>query len=377
MGRLSVAGIRNLKPAEKPYKMFDGRGLYLEVYPNGSKLWRIKYRLAGRESRVSLGRFPEVGLSEARDRTGLIRSGLRRGDSPVRPKRSILFGDVAKEWFGRNYADKRPSTIKNMRSALDRTILPALGHCPIREITRELVIERLLKPMEGHAPKSRNMLCVCGKIFEHAILRGDADVNVPEAVKGFIPEHAVKHVPAIVSGAEIGRLVNGIHRLPDDVHKTLLRLYGYLFVRRGELLNAEWDELDFGNALWTIPAARMKANRPHAVPLAPQAAGLFGSLPRTGSKVFWNGRTGKVINKSNLASILERLGYKGRMSIHGFRAMASTTLNGLGFNGDWIELQLAHAGRGVRAVYNFADHLAERRAMMIAWADHLDSLIVD
>jgi integrase len=379
MPKLTDLRIRGLKPAAKAYKVFDGRGLYLEVYPGGSKIWRLKYKWQGRETRKSLGPWPEITLAEARDETGKIRAGLRRGQRPENPRaKSTLFKDVAKEWFDKNYQPdiKRYNTIRHIKKIVN-DLIKTLGSYKITEITSDLIIKKVLEPLINLLSTAKNTLSCLSNILDYAIILGEIEFNQAKKLVGYLPPIKREHVPSLKSPKELKEFLKRLNEYEINTHSTALKILIYVFVRPNELIKVEWDELDFEKKIWTIPNSRMKMNKSHIVPLSDQVANLFQSLPKINKMVFYNAKRNACMDKNCLVRIIDKLGYHGKASLHGFRATASTLLNQLGYNSDWIEHQLAHVSSGVRAVYNFADFLRERSRMMQDWADHVDRLAAD
>jgi integrase len=384
--------IENAKPQAKSYKLFDGKGLYIEVAPTGARWWRFKYRIAGKEKRISLGVYPDVGLKDARDRLDDVRKQLASNIDPSeqrKAKKAVLveaaentFEVIAREWFAlnlprwqSNYGDK---TIRRLES----NIFPWLGARPLRDVTAPDLLA-VLRRIESRSANdtAHRALQDCGRIFRYAIATARADRDPSRDLAGALAPITVRHYPTIIDPKGVGALLRSIETYTGSfVTKCALRLAALVFVRPGELRQAEWSEFNFDKAEWRIPADRMKMRSPHIVPLARQAVEVINELkPLTGNgALLFPGefKKDRPMSENTVNAALRRLGYtRDEMTGHGFRSMASTILNEQGWNRDAIERQLAHSERDVvRAVYNYAEHLPERRRMMQAWADHLDSL---
>ena len=383
--------IRQAKPGERPYNLYDTSGLYLTVAPTGAKWWRVKYRHAGRERRIGLGTYPEVTLAEARRRRDDARAKLRDGIDPGSARRAErvrasiaagnTFATLAAEWL----EEQRPklAAVSHQKNAwLLQQVMPHVGTRPITEITAPDVLAALdrIKARGRHETARRAKQCM-GQVFAFAIEKHRADRNpVAELIRPLVSPKA-KPRAAVTKPEDVGRLLRSIEAFQGQpTTLAALRLAPLVFVRPGELRQAEWSELDLDGAEWRIPAHKMKMREEHIVPLSSQAVAILRALqPITGHVryCFPSIRTpGKVMSENTINAALRSLGFdKDTMSAHGFRAMASTRLNELGWPADVIERQLAHGERNkVRAAYNRAQYLADRRRMMQAWADYLDQL---
>ena len=389
---LTDKAIRAAKHGEKPVRLFDGGGLYLELAPNGGKWWRLKYRFAGKEKRLSLGVYPHVALKQARGRRDDAKRLLANGVDPSEQRKATKaivteraansFEAVGREWFA-SFSKKwvKGHSDKILRR-LERNVFPYLGGRPIAEITsRELLAVLRKVESRGAIETAHRTKQNCSQVFRYAAATGRADRDPTIELRGALAPTSERHHPSITDPKDIGALLRAIDGYEGSpVTKCALRLAPLTFVRPGELRRAEWSEFNLGKAEWRIPAARMKMREPHIVPLSTQAIAVLEELqPLTGrgSYVFPGARTnGRPMSENTVNAALRRLGYgKDEMTGHGFRSMASTHLNEQGWHRDAIERQLAHAERDdVRAAYNFAEHLPERRRMMQAWADYLDAL---
>jgi integrase len=384
--------IENAKPDAKPRRLSDGRGLYLEIAPSGGKWWRFKYRLAGKERRISLGVYPDVGLAEARERREQARKHVAAGLDPGQQRRAEklalaertenTFAAVAQEWFGLFSPKWVETHATKVLGRLENDLVPWLGARPVRDITAPEVLSVLRRiASRGADETARRALQDCGRVFRYAIASGRADRDPTRDLAGALAPRFVVHLPSITEPKAVGALMRAI----DDYQGTFvtrcaLRLAPLVFTRPGELRKAEWAEFDLEKAEWRIPAARMKMREQHIVPLSTQALAILRELqPLTGrfQLVFPSVRSRvRPISDNTVNAALRRLGYaRDEITGHGFRSMASTLLNEQGWNRDAIERQLAHGERdAVRAAYNYAEHLPERRRMMQAWADYLDKL---
>ncbi|MBX5461807.1 MAG: integrase arm-type DNA-binding domain-containing protein [Steroidobacteraceae bacterium] len=385
---LTEAAIRAARPHEKPYKLFDGGGLYLLVTPEGGRWWRLKYRYGGKERGLSLGVYPAVSLRTARERRDEARRLLASGVDPSahrkaeRASRAETFEALAREWLALQQPTLAPATYAKARWLLEAFLLPKLGDRPIHEITPPELLG-VLRGIEsgGIHETAHRAKQLAGRIFRYAIATGRAERDPAADLRGALAPIAARNHAAITEPAKVGallRVIDGYVGQPATMYA--LRLAPLVFVRPGELRAAEWREFDLEAAEWRIPAERMKMREAHLVPLSRQAVAILKELHAftgTGRYLFPSLRTpARPISENTLNAALRRLGYaKDEMTAHGFRAMASTLLNERGFPPDVIELQLAHAERNrVRAAYNRAERLDERRQMMQAWADYLDSL---
>jgi integrase len=400
--KLTEARIRAAKAGPRGRKLADGHGLYLYVSPTDCRSWRYDYTFretdpATGEARpraktLTLGTYPEIGLREAREAHAEARRTLARGISPAAAKREArdappapkgeTFRELAEEFLGRHSRRVRPSTLKVIRSDLERNAFPALGGREAASVRpRELLLA--FSPLEeaGHPGTCNRMIGLCGQIYRYGISTGRDLTDISSGIRTAVPAPPAAPMAAITAPDAFGGLLRAI----DGYHggaeaRGALRLLPYVFVRPAELTGARWAEIDLEAGMWIIPAARMKSGRAHAVPLSAQARALFAGqreLSGGGPYVFPNRRDpSRPMGRQSILLALRKLGYaKGEMTAHGFRAAASTMLNSLGFNPDWIERQLAHAERNpVRAAYNRADYLQERAGMMQDWADHVDGL---
>ncbi len=388
---LTVAKVRNAKPRAKPYKLYDGKGLYLHVMPTGSKLWKLKYTLAKRENCLSFGPYPDTSLAVARRKRTIARQMLADGIDPSKAKKAkreadltqgVTFESIAKEWVDDRLSNWAPSHSSKVIRRLERDIYPRLGNRPIREIgARELLLALRKIVDRGAIETAHRTKQACGQVFRYAVATGRADRDISQDLRGALPPPTRRHLASITDPLEIGGLLRAIDSFSGyDVTKLALQLAPFVFVRPGELRGAEWHEIDLEASVWRISAHRMKTRKVHLVPLSTQSQRILREaydLTGHGRLVFPSIRThDRSISENTLTGALRRLGYTSEeMTTHGFRSMASTLLNELGWNRDAIERQLAHAERdAVRAAYNYAEHLPLRRKMMQSWGDYLDGL---
>jgi len=389
--KLTDVAIRNAKSGPKAKRLFDGGGLYLEISPSGSKLWRLKYRFGGKEKRLALGIYPTITLAEARERRDDARKLLAHGEDPSAAKKAVqaeivanseTFLVVANEWFGKYKGKLSQSSADDILRRLELNIYPFIGNRPIREITtRELniVIERMVK--RGAIETARRQIQKCNQIFRYAIATGRLTTNPAEVLRGSVPPVRENHFASIHDPKGIGALLRDIDNYQGTfVVCCALKLAPLTFVRPGELRGMEWSEVNFDKALWTIPERRMKMGATHLVPLSRQALAILRELHQlTGqwTYAFPGARTKtRCMSENTVNAALRRLGYTSKeMTGHGFRSQAFTTLALNDWDKDHLNVQLAHSkGSKTQRAYDFAKYLRQRKVLMQAWADHLDEL---
>ncbi len=391
---LTDSTIKTAKPGEKPYKLADAGGMYLEVFPNGSRYWRLKYRHAGKEKRLALGVYPLVSLREARGKREEARRLLDAGEDPAasmtkrekkraaRLKAENSFENLAREWWGNSKGHWTPDHAKRIIESLENEVFPALGHRPITEITSPEVLD-VVRAVErrGVLETASRVQQRIKSVFRFAIQTGQAAYNPSAELAGVLMTRKVQHREALSRDA-LPAFVKQLQTYPGTPEvKHALTLLMLTFVRPGELRGARWEEFDLEANVWRIPAERMKMGAPHLVPLSRQALEVLEELrPLTGrfSLLFpgSNDRTRPISENTLNDAIRKRLGFSA--TSHGFRSTASTILNEDGFRPDAIERQLAHAEQNkVRAAYHRTEYLEERTRMMQAWADYLDALKVE
>ena len=376
---LSEMIVRQAKPRDKRYTMSDGRGLILEVHPNGRKYWIVRLWRDGKERRKSVGSYPDVSLKIARERAQELRSA---SPEDGQPKASETFADVALEWLrSRMLPSRKPEYTRTIKVRLEKHILPELGDLRLNAITSGTVLH-LCRGIEGHGTveTAARVRQIVGQVFRYAIATDRADTDPTVALRGALQTRTVKHMATITDPQGIAALMRSIAAYPHFVVRCALQFSALVFCRPGEIRHAEWSEVDLEAAEWRIPAEKMKMGRTHIVPLAKQAVALLEELREGTGRwryVFPSARRdGRPMSENTVRVALRTMGYgNDEMTAHGFRGMASTRLNEMGWAPDVIERQLAHVeGNKVRAAYNHAEYLAERREMMQAWADWLEGL---
>jgi len=386
---LSDASVRNAKSKTKPYKLSDGEGLFLLVTPAGGKYWRFKYHFAGKEKLLALGVYPDVSLSEARDRRTQARKALAAGNDPAEVKKAAkrlgvekshnTFESIAREWHQNRLETWNPEHAAKILKRLERHVFPAVGSRPIADIsTSELLT--VLRKIEQHGSEiAHRMLQISYQIFLFAVVTDRAANNPAASLRGAL-KPVVKSSHAFIKPQELQEYLRKLDNYDGALQtKLALRFLLLTFVRTGELRGAEWSEIDFDKAEWRIPAERMKMKDVHIVPLARQTVALLQEIKQLTGQwrfVFPNQRKpSDIMSENTMLYALYRMGYHSRATGHGFRSTASTILNEHGFARDVIERQLAHSERDkVRAAYNYAQYLPERRKMMQWWADYLDEV---
>ncbi|MFM0453900.1 tyrosine-type recombinase/integrase [Paraburkholderia nemoris] len=387
---LSNLACQNAKhnPEGKGNKLFDGGGLFLELMPSGSKKWRLKFRFDGKENRMSFGDYPTVSLSDARERREAAKKLLAGGTDPGRHRDDVRrreaelsgaqFSVVAREWIDARKALWTEGHAERIRRQLERDIYPDLGRRPISEI-RAAELLAVVRKIEkrGALEVAKKSLQTCGQILRYAVATGRAERDLSVDLRDALTSRPVTPM-ARIDESDLPELLRKIDVYQGEPETRLaLRFLNLTFVRTTELRHAEWSEIDTERAEWRIPAEKMKKRRPHVVPLSRQALAVLEEIrPLTGSGrwVFTSPvRRNQPLSENFVLSALARMGFRYTMTGHGFRGLASTILNEREFNSDWIERQLAHVeGNGVRAAYNHAQYLPQRRKMMQWWADYLD-----
>lgn len=388
---LTDTAARTAKPKAKLYRVSDTLGLSLEITPNGSKLWRFRYRFAGKPKMISLGAYPSITLARARELRDAARSQVASGVDPSQHKQAqkraleaaiYTFEMLADEWHAYSAPRWADATVQKARAYLDKDIIPAIGKRPLAEISRPDLVD-LVRRVEG-----RGAMNVAGKvrqwlnqIFRFGLARGVVETN-PATDLDVVAAHTppARHHPHIPL-AEIPELLDLLSSASCDVStKIAIRLLLLTGARPGELRQAPWSEFDLDAAVWTVPAARMKARRPHIIPLPTQAVELLRAQHAiTGRYVLafaGKANTSRPLSENTVNKALSTIGYGGRQTGHGFRHLLSTELNSRGFNRDWIERQLAHSDKDeIRDTYNHAQYLEQRRGMMQSWANEIDALV--
>jgi integrase len=384
--------IRALVGRDRIYKKADERGLYLEVHPNGSKLWRFKYRLAGKDKRIAIGRYPDVGLADARRARDDARRQIQDGLDPVSErKRDKLvaayrgansFGDVAREYIDKMVKDGLADvTIVKANWILD--LLSPIASFPVGEL-KPLEVLSALKRIEarGKYETARRSRSFASRVFRYAVATGRAETDPTAVLKGALVVPKVKHRSALLDPNAVGELLRSVEHYPgNQLTRMAMLLLPHLMVRPGELRKATWDEIDLETAIWAIPGERMKMRQPHSVPLSRQVLQMLSELHAlTGPSgyilpAFHTSR--RPLSENTINQAFRRMGYSSdELTAHGLRTTASTMLNESGkWNADAIERSLAHADRdAIRRIYNRGQYWGERVEMYQWWSDQLDVL---
>jgi len=375
----------------KAQKFADGGGLFLYITPTGTKSWRMAYRFLGKHKLLVIGPYPAISLKEARERREAAKKLLVDNIDPSTAKREAKnearnaaknsFEAIAREWLEKQSATLASTTRDVMTSRMERHVFPQIGKRPVKSITAQellLVMRRIESASVGVAHRT---LRECGRIFRYAIATGRAERDIASDLRGALAAEPNNHYATITDPKALGKLLCAL----DTYHGTYpvrfgLRLGPLLFVRAGELARAEWSEFDFQAKEWRIPAHKMKMKQTHIVPLSRQVIKILRELQFYSgeSRFLFPGQNEKEhrVNGCTFTLALRRMGYTSeQVTFHSFRSIATTFLNEQGYNSDWIERQLAHCERnGVRAAYNYAQYLPERRKMMQKWADYLTDL---
>jgi integrase len=391
---LSDAQVSKAKPADKEYKLFDGAGLFLQITPSGGKLWRFKYRFDGKQKLLALGQYPEIPLAQARQRREDARTLLANNQDPGEAKKAAkkaaalkdasTFEIVAREWFGKNEPVWSAGHAVTNMNRLKKDVFPVIGGKHVSDIAASDIRTMLLKiEARGAVETATRIKIMCGQVFRYAVATGRLEHDPSAALKSreIFRKRVTRHHAAVTDPKELAPLLLAIDEYQGTfVVKSALKLTPLFFVRPGELQNMAWTDINFEEALWSIPAERMKMRQPHLVPLSRQALKILRELqPATGDgRYVFPGRTSsRPMSNNSVNAALRYLGYDNdTVTGHGFRATARTILDEvLGFRVDLIEHQLAHAVRDTNGrAYNRTSFLDDRRQMMQAWADYLDSL---
>ena len=393
--KLTDTALRALKPTDKVQKLSDGGGLYLHVTPTGSKLWRMAYRYGGKQKILSFGPYPTLSLHDARKMREEAKEQLLKGLDPGAEKRKAkeamraqerakheTFSMIALEWFEKYGPTLSPKHEQKLRRYLESALFPVLGDTPIAELEPKDFLAAV-QPAErmGHSETAHKLIRLCGQVTRYARITGRLKYDTAAGLAEALRPVRTRHFAAIVEPWAIGQLLRDIDCYEGYTSVVYcLKILPYVFTRPSELRLAQWGEFDFEEALWRIPAQRMKMRREHVVPLSRQVIRLLQELhvyTGKGGFLFPSARAASqpISDMAPLAA-LRRMGYgKDTMTLHGFRAMASTRLNELGLRPDVIESQLAHKEPDVvRLAYNRAEYMDERRKLMQLWADYLDDL---
>lgn len=388
--KLNARQVELSKAKDKPYKLADGGGLYLLVNPNGTKYWRLKYRIAGKEKLLAVGVYPSMTLAEARARRESAKKILAAGGDPMQEKQeekraklmavTNSFEKLALEW----YEHKRPTWSKgyadDILEYLQKDIFPYIGERVITDI-KPMDMLAVLRKMEqrGVLDKLKKTRQACRQIFTYAVITGRAEHNPVLDLASALKTPRQKHFPHLMPD-QLGEFLRALANYSGSrITQNATRLLMLTGVRTIELRAAEWNEVDFGLSLWQIPPERMKMRRPHVVPLSRQALAIMDEMKCISGRgrYIFPGRNdaGKPMSEAGINQVIKRIGYAGRATGHGFRHTMSTILHEQGYNSAWIETQLAHADKNsIRGTYNHAQYLDGRRDMLQWYADYLDSL---
>ena len=388
--KLTDSKIRGANPRSSPFKLADGEGLQLLVQPNGGKLWQFRYRFAERERTLSIGKYPGVSLAEARAAKVKAQGLLRDFIDPISDRRQARLESIHKErnsfravaegWRDRNSVLWTPRHLDRTWARLENHVFPELGNRPVADIKPLevlAVVERIEKA--GAIETSHRVLRICSSVFRFAIVTGRLERNPASDLVGALKPSKPCHYPCLPA-KELPEFLRTLDEVrTSEQNRLVVRILMLTGVRTGELRHSRWRDFNARSAEWRIPAEFTKMRTEHIVPLSRQCIGLLRELYRISGDGEWlfpnqQGRRHPVMSENTINHLIRRMGYKGRLVGHGFRSMFSTVLNENGFNRDAIERQLAHVERnGVRAAYNRAEYLPERREMMQWWADYIEN----
>ncbi len=390
---LNDAQIRAIRATDRPVKKADGKGLYVEVAPNGSKLWRLKFRIGGKEKRLALGAYPEVGLAEARKRRDAARALIEQGIDPTlerkREKAAAKvsahdsFERIAEEYIEKMEKEGRaPATVAKARWFLS-LLKPAIGTMPVSEVDPQMLLAAFRKlEAKGNYETAKKSRSFASRVFRYAVATGRAKDDPATLLKGALIAPKARHYAAILEPAKLGEFLRAIDDYTGGpVTRLALRIAPHVFVRPGELRHADWSEIDLAEAVWRIPEGKMKARRPHALPLSKQVVALFTELRAlTGPRGFAfpaMHTTRRPMSENTINAAFRRMGFdKDEVCAHGLRATASTLLNESGlWNPDAVERALAHGdSSAVRGAYHRGQYWDERVRMAQWWSDYLDKV---
>ena len=393
---LTALEVSKSKAADKPQRLADGGNMYLLIQPNGAKYWRMDYRLAGKRKTLAIGVYPDMSLSDAREQREQARKLIANGVDPVAVKKAQKastienvgnsFEVIAREWFVRHAPNWKENHSSKIIARLEKDVFPWIGNQPIAEIAAPALLAAIRKiEARGALETAHRALACCGQVFRYAVATGRAERDPTGDLRGALPPvKKERHFAAITEPKKVGELMRDIEGYQGSyIVKGAFKLSPLLFVRPGELRKMEWAELDLDKAEWIIPADKMKMGITHIVPLAKQAIAVLREMqPLTGRSMYvFHGERDhdRPMSDNAIRSALRRMGWANdEMTPHGFRAMASTILDNMGYKQEWLERQLAHEEPNkIKAAYKreaWRMYLPERTAMMQAWADYLDKL---
>lgn len=381
------------KPKIKPYKLADGEGLYLEVTPHGTKLWRVKYRLHGKEKRISIGAYPTVSIANARKAKEEIKKELKDGIDPVLKRlqaaqeqalnQQLDFESMTMEWYSKQISVWKPKHAEIIKHRFEKYVFPSLGNFQLPDI-KPLMMLSCLQKIEKTAPDlSRRMKAICSHVFKYAIATGRAESDPTYGLEAAMKKFKRGHYASITVD-EFPEFLACLNDYESRVNRQTflaLRLLLLTFVRTSELVEAKWEEINFEKEMWVIPAERMKMNLPHIVPLSKQSLAIFRDLKELNANRefifpgYYSPR--KHMCKNTMLVAIKRMGYSGKMTGHGFRSLALGILKEkLGFSHDIADRQLAHVPKSsIDRAYDRAQFLPQRVKMMQEYADYIDKLI--
>jgi|WetSurSiteA1Bulk_404760.scaffolds.fasta_scaffold01678_7 integrase len=402
---LTDVTVRTVKPSDKDKRLNDGGGLYLLIKPNGAKWWRFDYTINGKRKTLSVGVYPDTGLADARRKASEAKNQQANGINPSDTRKEAKeqqrlnienekridagiavigsFKDIAEQFLMHKETECSASHHRHIKECFERDVYPWLGNRPITDLTAYEVLETLKRiTARGALETAHRTKQFIGQAIRWAIVNQKAARDVTQDLRGALPKITKGHYAAITEPKPLGQLLRDIDAYGGNfVVRSALQLQPLIFARPANLAMAEWIEFDLEAAEWRISADKMKMNNAHIVPLSTQAIALLKDIyPLTGNQQYVfasnQGKNGeKHISRESIGAAIRRMGYQGQHTAHGFRTTASTLLHEQGFHSDMIERQLSHAERNkVKGAYNRAQHLPERRLMMQAWANYLDSL---
>ncbi|MGL2101982.1 tyrosine-type recombinase/integrase [Klebsiella pneumoniae] len=388
--KLTARQVDTSKPKDKPYKLSDGGGLYLLVNPNGSRYWRLKYRIAGKEKLLALGVYPDITLAEARQKRADAKKVLAAGGDPGQEKQeekqakeqavANSFERLAMEWHSHKSTSWSEGYAEHLLMYLKKDIFPFIGQKAITDISQVEMLN-VLRKMEqrGVLDKLKKTRQACRQIFTYAIITGRAEHNPVSDLAGALKSPKQQHYPHLL----VDQIPDFLRALSEYSGSTITRNATRLLMLTGlrtiELRASEWVDIDFDKGVWNVPAERMKMRRPHLVPISTQVRELLEEIHQlTGrGKYVFPGRNdaSKPMSEASINQVIKRIGYDGKATGHGFRHTMSTILHEQGYNTAWIETQLAHVDKNsIRGTYNHAQYLDGRREMLQWYADYMQAL---
>lgn len=384
--------LKNAKPKDKDYSLNVDTGLSVLIKTTGSKLWRFRYSFAGKRCMISVGKYPQVSIKDAKTKQRNYLDMLDKGINPSSHKQTQKiklatekqFLEVALEWHARRYTGGNARYVKLIIQQLEKYIFPVIGKIPVKDLEAPMLYNIMEKIQDaGFLETGKKVNSYCSLIFRYGVAKGYCTRDITQDYKGMLKNGKTKHMPTLTDSSEIAQLLKDMQNFNGSIIlKSALLISAYIFVRPSELVNSKWKYIDFENSQWLIPSKYMKMKRDHLIPIPFQVKEILESLlPITGDYcyIFPSPRDyNKPQHSEAVNNALRRIEagkYKGRMVSHGFRGMASTILNENKFKSDAIEKQLAHQERNkIRAAYNHAEYLEERTEMMQWYADYLDNL---